>query len=449
MPRRRAAFGNALSSIGQDLFQLALQQNEQDHQSSLIADRQAEASRQRAREALYAEAVKNPAVARRLASVDPEFALLAPTREEDEASVGESIAKADTLEKVPDPASIVNQYRGLNQKPVDPGETEVDPSTGLNKPHESAIQRLMDQAAARRTGLMNSAKPEERSYINDQGVAVKESVNPYQDIGKVRPTERTAEQEGTRQGNIKVAEAPGLVTATNQVEKGTRGERVRTAGAIAATNQAAQTKGEADRIRQAWELAAQDPAIAATAEAVIKDPTQLRLVQPKDRKYVFQAMQSDRFRSQTQRQAQTVLDTLWSTLQDLKTSPGMEGAVGAKGPSSFFGLKDTPIAGTQAGDYRAKMDRFASAATLSNLDYLKGLGHMSDMEFGTVGKMATLLKTNVSEAMYKQEIPKAEEALRAAYTRAGLTPPPATQTGYQSSAQQKRAKLSIVTGSVR
>lgn len=80
------------------------------------------------------------------------------------------------------------------------------------------------------------------------------------------------------------------------------------------------------------------------------------------------------------------------------------GAIGAKGPSSLFGLLSNPIAGTSAGDYKNKLNSFKAKLSLEAVKYLKGQGAVSDAERRLLEDSVTELGTNQSEGAFKQTL---------------------------------------------
>jgi len=97
---------------------------------------------------------------------------------------------------------------------------------------------------------------------------------------------------------------------------------------------------------------------------------------------------------------------------------GFSGAVGAKGFSSFFGIKDKPLGGTDAAGYSAEVDRVKSLLVLPELAQLRGLGAMSDREFGTISSGATSLTTALSEKDFNNELVRVQDALAGTLNRA-------------------------------
>lgn len=112
--------------------------------------------------------------------------------------------------------------------------------------------------------------------------------------------------------------------------------------------------------------------------------------------------------SQSGSSADDLLTTAASSLQDLNdmvtNDQGFTSAVGAKGLSSFFGLKSTPIAGTQAANFDAKLNQVKNDVILPNLSLLHGLGRVTDREFQSLTSAITSLGTNLSEDEFKKEL---------------------------------------------
>jgi hypothetical protein len=113
---------------------------------------------------------------------------------------------------------------------------------------------------------------------------------------------------------------------------------------------------------------------------------------------------------------------------------GFTSAVGAKGLSSFFGLKKEPIAGTAAADFDAKLAQVKNDVILPNLAILHGLGRVTDREFQSLTSAVTSLSRDTSEAQFKSDLAdinkqidtKLKEANAGATSSAApSTPPPA------------------------
>lgn len=83
---------------------------------------------------------------------------------------------------------------------------------------------------------------------------------------------------------------------------------------------------------------------------------------------------------------------------------GFHGAVGAKGISSFFGLKDKPAAGTAAGNFYKKLNQVKNDVILPNLNILHGLGRVTDREFQSLTSAVTSLDADLSEDAFKEEL---------------------------------------------
>lgn len=113
----------------------------------------------------------------------------------------------------------------------------------------------------------------------------------------------------------------------------------------------------------------------------------------------------------------TMAQDALTLVESLKTMPGLSGAVGARGPMSLFGFLDRPISGSEAAGYRANYDSLKSKITIPALQQMRGLGAMSDREFRTLSDSVTALSTEMPEAMFKVELDKLEQGLRAVVSR--------------------------------
>lgn len=110
-----------------------------------------------------------------------------------------------------------------------------------------------------------------------------------------------------------------------------------------------------------------------------------------------------------------ILQTTQQSLKDLQAmvdqpaglnplGTGFSSAVGVKGLSSFFGLKSTPIAGSPAADFDAKLNQVKNDVILPNLTLLHGLGRVTDREFQALTSAVTALSTNQSQGAFKQSL---------------------------------------------
>lgn len=92
---------------------------------------------------------------------------------------------------------------------------------------------------------------------------------------------------------------------------------------------------------------------------------------------------------------------------------GFTSAVGAKGISSLFGLKGTPIAGSPAADFDAKLKQVTQDVVLPNLTILHGLGRVTDREFQALQSAVTSLSTNESEEQFKTDLKNVTDTVNA------------------------------------
>lgn len=101
----------------------------------------------------------------------------------------------------------------------------------------------------------------------------------------------------------------------------------------------------------------------------------------------------------------------YSAILLLEKHPGMAGAIGAKGPTSLFGVFSKPIEGSQAAGFLKALDTLKANIKLVNIKYLKGTGALSDAEGKTLEDAGTSLDPALPEAQFKQELARVKAAL--------------------------------------
>lgn len=109
----------------------------------------------------------------------------------------------------------------------------------------------------------------------------------------------------------------------------------------------------------------------------------------------------------------------YDAVKDLEAHPGKSGAVGAKGLSSWFGLKENPIEGTAAAGFKSKLGQVLANIKLVNIKYLKGTGALSDAEGRTLENAGTSLTTASSEEEFNKELANIKAALEKANNLVG------------------------------
>jgi len=113
---------------------------------------------------------------------------------------------------------------------------------------------------------------------------------------------------------------------------------------------------------------------------------------------------------------------LLGLIQELKTHPGLKGAVGFKSPTAWGG----GIGGTKAAGAIAKHDALISMLTLENMGKMKGV--LSDADIKILQRAGTSLSRQMSEKEYNRELNKIKErvtqALNTTNKRYGLKSKP-------------------------
>ena len=162
--------------------------------------------------------------------------------------------------------------------------------------------------------------------------------------------------------------------------------------------------------------------LSGLAQAALRDPTILRGLTPTARGAIYNEL--GKSGQVPPSQFLTVVRRTLDSIQRIKEMPGKSGAIGAKGPMSAFGFKERPFAGSEAGAYRLALDQLKSNLTIPELEMMKGLGHMSDVEFNTIAKAATTLDADQQEKAYDDELNRVEQAMTQIWNRlTGTTAP--------------------------
>lgn len=101
----------------------------------------------------------------------------------------------------------------------------------------------------------------------------------------------------------------------------------------------------------------------------------------------------------------------YNSILTLETHPGFNGAIGAKGLSSLFGLKSKPVEGTQAAGFLKQLETLKANIKLVNIKYLKGTGALSDAEGKTLEDAGTSLDPSLPEEDFKKELARVKAVL--------------------------------------
>lgn len=113
------------------------------------------------------------------------------------------------------------------------------------------------------------------------------------------------------------------------------------------------------------------------------------------------------------------------TLRRIRANPsGFNSAVGVPGWQRGFGVLDAlgakPLAGTQTANAHQLILTLKSQLTLPNLQFMKGLGAMSEKEFETVARAVTALDPSMDDQEAWRELDVIEGILNQAEAKMGL-----------------------------
>jgi hypothetical protein len=140
---------------------------------------------------------------------------------------------------------------------------------------------------------------------------------------------------------------------------------------------------------------------AAVDDARLQDEVDRKLAESENEKAVKYQAAIDQFE-----QGMSLLDRLASPDEngELVVHPGFAGAVGAKGPSSLFGVLEKPISGTDAADFTALVEQLGGRQFLEAFASLRGSGQISNVE-GTKAEQAIMnLSRSQSEPQFLENL---------------------------------------------
>lgn len=147
--------------------------------------------------------------------------------------------------------------------------------------------------------------------------------------------------------------------------------------------------------------------IQAAAQSILDGKTKLNEYPSAKRLQINQAMSKVYNAEGGNELAQGAYDSIIS----LEKHPGFKSAIGAKGLSSFFGLKGKPVGGSDAAGFDKELEKLKANIKLVNIKYLKGTGALSDSEGKTLEDAGTSLDTSLPEKDFKTELERVKKAL--------------------------------------
>lgn len=160
----------------------------------------------------------------------------------------------------------------------------------------------------------------------------------------------------------------------------------------------------------------------AISDMVLQNPDLLKDFTPTDRSRILGHIATNKEGALPNKRAESMrsmVDASLDTIGKLESMSGLSGAVGAKGPTSLFGLLEKPMAGSGAADYVSYVDALKSQLTLPRMEMMRGLGAMSDREFKTLSDSATALNRDMSEAEFVRELGNIKATLAGVRERMG------------------------------
>lgn len=274
--------------------------------------------------------------------------------------------------------------------------SERDLGTGIRRRDDAATQGVLDSLSTTPVAPGRMA-PRSIGILRRSGITI-----PEADL-------LSPEQRGAEAGKSAASEWAG---GTGDVFR--QQERIKADNQIRAANARIQSG-----------VAPNTDDLDKLADFVAADPEQLRNLDIKTRTAVINHMAQTGTPQANGRQAviNQMLDDAIGTIETMRKTPGFRGAVGAKGPSSLFGLLDEPMAGTDAAGFAKLVDTLKAKLTLPKLQLMRGMGALSDAEGKRIENATTSLDRRLGEGNFTAELDAIYDALVSSRNRrTGATP---------------------------
>ena len=91
-------------------------------------------------------------------------------------------------------------------------------------------------------------------------------------------------------------------------------------------------------------------------------------------------------------------------INEIENHQGFSSYIGAKGASSLFGLKDEPMAGTDAAGVASLIETLSSQQFMSSIQNMQGMGALSDAEGKKLSAAISSLNPDMSEKDFKRSL---------------------------------------------
>lgn len=171
-----------------------------------------------------------------------------------------------------------------------------------------------------------------------------------------------------------------------------------------------------------------NPAVDAWVAQIQNGTAKITNVPAALKNAVVQAMNSS---TSGNSRAAELAQQAYDAIVELETAPGKGGAIGF-GIQKSIPLIDGPVAGSKAAGYLTQLERVKALLTLPNLQYMKGLGAMSDREFGTISSAVAALSPKMSEKQFNKELTRIKEVMDKARKPTSAAPVDSSSGGVPS-----------------
>ena len=143
------------------------------------------------------------------------------------------------------------------------------------------------------------------------------------------------------------------------------------------------------------------------AQMVTENPDLLTSFNATERGRILKHIASDpnqMFQTRRQQSANTMVDEAITLAQELKQDPDKGWAVGFQGPQTFFGFSEQGISGTKAAGFIQKFNTLKAKLVLPRVEFMRGMGQLSNLELQTLANSATSLSRQMPEDDFDKEL---------------------------------------------
>lgn len=261
----------------------------------------------------------------------------------------------------------------------------LQPSESLTKASESLrgfdVQAQLDRERALETGETlgfatgEAARVARQNAILRGGAAASVEAQVALDANRQNISKARYDFEQKKIDDLRAAESEGFTLSPGQ----TRFEGEKAIASLPAIPRVTD-------IPTGQDIPGEIPELSAFGEMVLNNPTLLESLTPSESGDVLReiAETGGKFSTTGQQATISLLDDAMASAKELSEHPGLKAAVAIPSARNI-------LPGSPGREFRTLAETLISRVTLPNLEFMRGLGHMSNREFGTIKEASTVL----------------------------------------------------------